>query len=383
MPPLYVPILRAKPGEIDGVGHLCPSTRQLIKPLLDIPRIEADTPLELQFRMADITRQVSEAWGTAQTFYFDLSRYPPDLVVDTGESTLEYLFLCARQHRLKAIPVAGPVSDRGPGEAYLHSISRIQKRDKRGVGLRIHYHAFSRTELLREEIEHLLHALDVSAAETDLILDAESLTVLPAEVANPNSMVNVLLQAISSVRRFNFRGIVVAASNFPEKTIRTAGGEPVICARNEVLIWKQLISADHLPIVQFGDYGVVFPQEIDPQGVVIAPAKIRLSTADSHLLFKGRPEQYRELCADAIACKQFRLQPPSWGRREIADCASGGGGTGNATSWVARDTNSHIETTAALTVRNMIAVDRLKAAPRAASHPWLQNVLFETVPEPE
>lgn len=381
MAAVYVPILRAKQGEIDGIGHLSPSARELTKPLLDVPRIETDSPLELQFRISDVTRRVSETWGTAQTFYFDLSRYPPDLVVDSGESALEYLFLCARQHRLKAIPIAGPVSDRGPGEAYLNSISKIQKQDKRGVGIRVHYHTFSRTDILRDEINTLLRTLDVAADETDLILDAESLIVIPADLAHPDSMVDVLFEAISSAQQFNFRGIVIAASSFPEKSTRTVGGPPVRFARTEVLIWKQLSSFSRLPLMQFGDYGVVFPQETDPQGVVIPPAKIRLSTEDSYFLFKAKPDQYRELCGDAIACEQFALQPPSWGSRAIANCGSGGGSAGNATIWVARDTNSHIETTAILTESNLVTTGRRETAPITTSHPWLQDLLFPSARE--
>src|SRR5687767_4932717 len=139
----YVPILRAKHGEIEALGHLSPITRRLTRPLLDVSSDDKEGPEQLETRLGDILSRLARSWGTTTPVYLDMSRFPPDATVSRDQLASEYLFSCARQLRLQAIPVTGPASDRGPGDTYLDVFAGIVSRSAQGVALRFSYETFA------------------------------------------------------------------------------------------------------------------------------------------------------------------------------------------------------------------------------------------------
>ena len=74
----------------------------------------------------------------------------------------------------------------------------------------------------------------------------------------------------------------------------------------------------------------------------------------------------------------------AWGVTEVEGCGKGRGSEGNATYWVARDTNSHDEGTAAFVERVLRQFNRLEGVSFAdpESYPWLQSGLDISEPNP-
>lgn len=51
---IYFPILRAKRGELIGLGHLSPLARTWIRPLLDIPKLPAKRKDPIEYYLSDL-----------------------------------------------------------------------------------------------------------------------------------------------------------------------------------------------------------------------------------------------------------------------------------------------------------------------------------------
>src|SRR5262245_46567814 len=123
--PVYFPILRAKAGEIDAIGRLAPRTQSLVRPVLDFPKQKKKDSRPLADYLAEKVWEIKLAWGTSKAIYLDFLRYEPDTKVHDGRHIADFVFDLARQARLRTIPVAGPLSVRGPGVEYLDAVSRI------------------------------------------------------------------------------------------------------------------------------------------------------------------------------------------------------------------------------------------------------------------
>lgn len=291
---------------------------------------------------------------------------------------MECLFRITRQLRVMAVPVTGPPEDRGPGTDYLQPVRNIVAKDRRGAAVRVTYATFSSPQSLISSLNIVQQHVEIDDDETDVILDAESLESLPDEERTLDALSETFSEALLALAPRKFRSIIACASSFPEKIRRTVGGDPVRLVRLEVPVWRTLVFQKRFPTVLFGDYGVVFPRETDPDGPVRAPSKIRLSTATHHVLFKGLPSGYLELCRDATRYHDMNHVPDCWGTDSIRACVIGGSaGLGNATSWVARDTNAHIEVTVRATRNILTDAGRSVAEDTLAERPWLQTLLFK------
>ena len=63
-PPNYLPLLRAKRGEVQSLGGLSPRTRNRIRPLIDIPKQRENDKRTLSQYLCDTVCSLSPTWGT-------------------------------------------------------------------------------------------------------------------------------------------------------------------------------------------------------------------------------------------------------------------------------------------------------------------------------
>lgn len=145
---LYYPTIRGRQGELSALHHLSPSARAVIAPLVDLPTSVASDPEALEEFVGSFVANLTPAWGTAYPIYIDLTRYDPGQLDTRGRHIAEHLFDYARQAQLKAIPVAGTLAERGPGDLYLQAVARAAKLADRGAALRISHADYSDSEAL-------------------------------------------------------------------------------------------------------------------------------------------------------------------------------------------------------------------------------------------
>src|SRR5690606_2057107 len=113
----------------------------------------------------------------------------------------------------------------------------------------------------------------------------------------------------------------------------------------EFAVWKALLSDPSVPLVLFGDYGIIPPFQSDTNKPVRPPSRIRLSTDAEHVLYRAPRDDHQRLCREVMESSAAYAQALSWGTNATRACGAGYGGVGTPCTWIARDTNAHIETT--------------------------------------
>jgi len=318
---LYYPVIRGRQGEISALHHLSPAARARIAPLVDLPTGAADDPRPLDDFVGGFIAGLTPAWGTEYPIYVDLSRYHPEQTGRNGRHIAEHLFDCARQLRLKAIPVAGTLSERGPGAAYLEAVARIAKAAGRGAALRISHADYSDSAALNRELIAGLANLSLAPDHVDLFLDAESIALMPVESASEGQLLAELSEALRVCQPFHFRNVIFIGSSVPENLRGPADGKPLTFNRIELRVWKEHMAGPGAPLVRFGDTGVWNPRQPDTGGGGGGPppARVRIPLEEQQLFFRAESTGYRGLCQQA-------LRHPGVGRiRRCGQCFRLGG----------------------------------------------------------
>lgn len=374
---IYFPTHHSKLGEINAVGHLSPHARTRIRPTFGITKPRADNDDPIEYHLSDLATDFARSWGTALPIFFDFPRYGPDERINDGRHPVEYFFDCVRQLRIPGIPVAGPESIRGPGYAYLEAIARIASRDGRGAAVRIPHRELNRPNTLGNSIDDTLKALSLLPADVDLFLDLEALTTLPLEEQSENNLIAVITDALQAIRGMPFRNVILSGSSIPDQVGRKYNWNPLRVARTELKVWITLIQREWAAHLKFGDNGVTYAYDRDIEKTGPPPCRIRLSTEAEHLLCRAPRGNYRKLSNQVVKRKEFDPELPAWGIGEIGACGSGTGSEGSPTSWVARDTNVHLEGTARFVERSLAKHGRLTNVSFANPEifPWLQSQL--------
>lgn len=380
---LYYPVIRGRKGEISALHHLSPSARARTAPLVDLPTGAVDDPRPLDDFVGGFIAALTPAWGTAYPIYVDLTRYHPGQTDRRGRHIAEHLFDCARQRRLKAIPVAGTLSERGPGAAYLEAVAKVAMVAGRGAALRISHADYSDADALSRELTAGLANLALPPGQVDLFLDAESIALLPVESASEDQLLAELSEALRACQQFRFRNVIFIGSSVPENLRGPEDGKPLTFGRTELRVWKQHMSRPGASLVRFGDTGVWNPRQPDigGGGGGAPPARVRIPLEEQQVFFRAESMGYRGLCQQALKHPGVRDLPRCWGLDSIARAGRGSGGADNATGWVARDTNLHIEATVKQVERFLQRHNRLSEVILAPvrSEPWQQETWTEAL----
>lgn len=374
---LYYPMIRGREGEIHAIHRLSPLARSRIALIVDLPTKELAPTQSLDAYVASFVTDISAAWGTSHPIYLDMNRYGPEQLDRRQRHIVEHLFDCARQKRLKAVPVAG--TDRGPGVAYNEAIARIAASERRGAALRLPYEDFSDLDVLHAQISAALGQLRLEAAEIDLILDAGSLDAMPLEQATEKHLLTTVLQALAFLRSYAFRSVIFSGSSVPESLPANPDGGPREIERTELRVWQQLAARSQLPLLRFSDTGVWSPRQLDSGGGGGGPppARVRIPLRERQLFFRAEAARYRECVLEALRHPGVRDLPRCWGLDSLLGVERGTVGAEAASSWVARDMNTHIELTARLVEETLRRNDRLRDVLLSPieTQPWSQELL--------
>ena len=372
--PIYFPILRAKAGEIDALGHLAPKTRSLTRPMLDFPLQKKNDARPLAYYFGEKIQEIKKSWGTSNDIYLDFSRYEPDKKLPDERHIADYVFDISRQSRLKAIPVVAPLSIRGPGTAYFEVVSRIIARDRRGMAFRVPFEYLANRNTLELILGETLALTSLSPQDVDIYLDAHSLSLVPTESREELALTEILRTAATALHELRYRTVIFAASNMPDSMTHHDKGTVLRVPRTEFRVWRRLARDPAFAFLRFGDYGIIDPGQVEADAPVIPPSRIRTTTEDEYILHKGGRDGIRAISQAAAA--NGMPSGNSWGANCVRECAAGYGDPGGPAQWVAHDTNMHIESTISAMVR-YTATDTAASSQTgtASGYPWLQESL--------
>lgn len=159
----------------------------------------------------------------------------------------------------------------------------------------------------------------------------------------------------------------------PDSMVRHKKGQVMRVPRAEFRLWRRIVADPDTAYLKFGDYGVIYPTQSEVDIPRAPPSRVRVTTDNEHVLYKGGPKDIRAISRQAVENGALNGAALCWGAKAIRDCATGRGGEGNASTWVARDTNMHMENSIAAIAR-ILGIDK-RNIPVTHGRPWLQESL--------
>lgn len=343
----YVPCLRWKQGEYQALSRLSPSTKDVLKPLIEIPEIGYDFEKRsdsktIDEHLAKLAHRIEANWGHRSCFV-DIRLIESSERMETGQHPLAFVF---NELRSKDA-LATPVIDLRQDSDCQNAISETVAMDKRGVCARINIEEAARSNF-KDSLEGLLQKHNVGPGECDFVLDLRSPNFDPID-----GFVNLLTVLIEELPYLDvWRSFVLIGTSFPRSMAEVPRGLS-IRPRKEWLLYTSLISSlkhSGTRIPTFGDYGISHPDVVKLDMRHIKPnASVRYTIDNAYLINKGlnvrdhKFDQYHKLCQNIVESKHYCGEAYSEGDKYIKRCAQGIASTGRLTTWRWVGTNHHLE----------------------------------------
>jgi hypothetical protein len=256
---------------------------------------------------------------------------------------VRYVFDEIRARKLNVIPVTGLNRD----VAYQEAVADAEDQDRRGICLRITTEDFEESDNIEGELSELLAKLQVTASETDLILDLGEI---------PATRTTFVVLATKSILRglpfvMDWRTLTLAASAFPPSLSRLASAEVTTAQRGEWIVWEALsktrTTVPRLPT--FGDYAVSHAEFMEMDlAIERAHIDLRYTTDRSWLILKGRDvkrhgnHQFNDLCKILVSRSEYSGPTFSWGDAYVQACAANAASAVDAATWRMVGTTHHL-----------------------------------------
>ena len=344
----YVPLLKAKQGELNALAELNQSVKDGVTPLLELPLAPWDWNNDQPAKSIDehldgYPAKLTKAWGANDPFFVDTIYVDDEGPLASGAAPVTGLFDSMRNAGLRAIPVTGPSRDAAQQQA----VGQIVAQDSRGVCIRLQGDDLGDPLSLTAELTKLLGQLGCELGDADLVLDYEQIDddkVSPISVA-----ATAVLTLLTTLK--DWRTVTLASGGFPVNLQDQSPISVSTIPRADWRMWGRLIphraKLGRMPT--FGDYGIASPQlvELDPR-IIDMSVNLRYASDDDWLALKARSRkkhghgQFNDLCQMLVARTEFRGASFSAGDNYIADCAAGTDGPGNATKWRQCGTSHHL-----------------------------------------
>ncbi len=343
----YVPCLRWKQGEYLALSKLSSSTKDILKPLIEIPEIGYDFEKQSDSKTIDehlskMAHRVKTNWGHRSCF-LDIRLIESSERMNTGRHPLTFVF---DEFRAKDI-LATPVIDLRQDFDCQNAISETVAVDKRGVCARINVEEAARGDF-KDFLDGLLEKYNASPDVCDFVLDLRSPNFDPID-----GFVNLLTGIINRLPYLDeWRSFILISTSFP----RSMGEVPRGLSkrpRKEWLLYTLLIQSlkdAGTRIPSFGDYGISHPDVVSLDMRIVKPsASVRYTIDNAYLINKGLNvrdngfAQYHRLCQQIVESKHYCGEAYSEGDKYIKGCAQGIASTGRLTTWRWVGTNHHLE----------------------------------------
>lgn len=355
MAPKYLPILKAKPGELKALANSKPSVSAKILPLFDVGRLSEQTRLAKRFSETSAVTctyldEVAESIAVVRKgghALVDAYQWPPNSTTETGEHVISYIYGKLASLGVKMIPVIG--YDRWDSTQYRLAMQQLEVSPEDYYCLRLDSHAIedaAEPDFFEEQLTAILDDLQIDPSRCTVLLDFGDISHASIE-----DILDQGTQIVTQLDSFGFRRIATAGCSLPP-TIDGAVKKPNSTGkvlRKEMLLW-QMLRTQHPHINWlFGDYGVRSPNTGED---VVSPhtnGKIR-HTIDKHFfIVRGhsvqigaKGGQMYDLAKKLVESQNYLGPEFSWGDSQILQCSLGEGKPGNSTTWISIDTNHHI-----------------------------------------
>ncbi|MFC1949794.1 beta family protein [Chloroflexota bacterium] len=333
MPCNYVPILKAKEGELIALRNLTPKTKSNLMPLIELQ------PKDRPELFGRTLTQIRKGWPSELPFLLDVDK---DYLIDATASATDALHSVSLELVTTGFLVV-PVTGLRRPVLFNDMISDTISEIGTGICIRLQSPDWQDVSSLEDRISDYVQSLSLDLSQVDLVFDYESF--LPSHLG---TIITSAVTAISTITNvIDYRNLIIAATAFPSQPI----SQPYTIyrfPRSEFEAWSILVSLPDIrrkPI--FGDYTTVYPvlPDIDFRyGIKVAP-KIKYTTESEWLCLRwdaGDFANFRNVCNELVGLPEFCGSDYSWGDSRVDQCATTGGRTGNPREWVSIGVNHHL-----------------------------------------
>jgi hypothetical protein len=316
----YVPILKAKQGELLAVRDLSPLIKGTsVTALLEVP-LNAK---------ATVCSSIANSWGKRDRVFIDCQSFQP------GEAASTMGDLMKRGVRIV------PVTSLTQSSQFNAIVSQIAGEAGHGVCLRLQSATLVEENAVAQ-LSDLVTQIGFQPGEIDVVADFGEFP--RASIREAVILARTVISIIPQIS--SWRTLTIAWSAFP-KTLSDLKRDSINeFPRREWEAWKALHEVDLPRGPSFGDYGINHPRREDV-GIKFRPApNLRYTTEKNYVIFRGRKsggsEQQREICRQLIKMPEFNGSDFSPGDSVIANCATGKDGPGSPTTWRYVGTSHHL-----------------------------------------
>jgi hypothetical protein len=353
MKPIYVPILKAKKGEFDALTHLyerASNNAKQIIPWFDVSPIKENIESYLNKTAQNIAK-VCEG----REIFVDLPRWATNAQTEGGEHIIPYLFNQLECLNVNVNPVVEYVSWDDP--IYANAVKNIALEKERSFCIRLNMDIdtvadiFADPDYVSDHILDILNTLELNPAETYLLIDFGDVS---GQAHFVSGMIDKAKQAIFLVQEIGFSKVMLAGSSLPpsiELAVKDKNSTGLVL-RKEMMTWQTLLLDNPSLNIIFADYGVRNPSSGDEsKPYPNANGKLRYTIDKHYFIVRGyalnsglKYQQFCNLAKIVVNSKHFLSAKFSWGDERILFYSDSECNFGNQTTWIAIDTNHHIET---------------------------------------
>jgi hypothetical protein len=334
---MYVPILKARMGEILALDHAGPHVVAATRPLLEVMQ---NASRRLYGSVLDFGDRLMTHAPKGMIFTVDC-RYLRTASSQIGDSPLSLVAWDTHDRGICMIPVFSLADGQDPGEvrkaAALHRAGGCLR-----LGLR-HLAQVCRDDR-DDRIYQLLEPTGLAPSEVDVVIDlGDVCTDIDRERA-----ARLCRPALPWAHRLPWRSVTLAAGAFPSDISNFPVGTSTTVPRWDAVLWTALTSGEiGREGTGYGDYTVSNPRL--QTGWRPLP-NLRYAGKRHWHVYRypqspsGSFSTFRDLCEAVISSGHWPQQGAgfSWGDQQIEEIAQGHGGSGNATLWRAFGTSHHL-----------------------------------------
>jgi Beta protein len=333
----YMPILKARVGELLALDHAGPAVTDLVRPLLEVMQRPSK---QLYGSVLDFGDRLMAVAPKGMVFAVDC-RYLRTAHTDVSDSPLSLVSWDVHDRGICMIPVLSPGDGQDPAE-----VRSTVARHKAGACLRLGMSHLARVAGGgRGDAAHaLLAAAGLGPAEVDVVIDlGEVCTEAALERA-----VRLGRAALTWARQRPWRSVTVAAGAFPDDIGDFPVGTSTPVPRWDAVLWSELAATAAWPEgVGYGDYAVSSPRLLGGRAPL---PNLRYASKRHWHVYRypktatGALSSFHDLCQTVTCSGHWPAQGRnfSWGDEQVDNCARRLTGPGNATLWRAYGTSHHL-----------------------------------------
>lgn len=346
----YVPFLKFKQNEIQGVGVLDDAIRNQIVPMYDVPRSEVVmTEGEVLERLRIAGKNLKSGRKKSISYKFFVDNFDIDDTIDLG-GVSQYRAILNYLSDYAIIPVLA--FDRHP-DHNVAALEFVKARPGTEVGIRLQMMDLDSYNLTKSNLNALW--VDLAAANPQSVVLLLDLRIIEETVETKKKVERFLA---GFQKDFQVTAVVMSGSVVPASIgglVKT--GNEVNIDRKEYLLWRSINSSPAYSNILFGDYGIVSPEysdaDIEPELISgLSAPKVFYTYHEKFFIARGKRfkthkyTQYFDISDKLVDQVFFRDPTYSFGERYIHDrskkAAVRSKSTGSLGSWIKTSTAAHI-----------------------------------------